>query len=442
MTRHRTLPSLLLMAAAFALRISAQPTAVVPDTLTLDDVVRFALSNNPSLQRTLEEANVSTAKVGQSQSYELPNIDGSASYTRMDPVPEFDFGGQPLELAPHNNYDVHVGASYTIYDFGKTHGQTRLSKSRRQNAVDAAEAVRSNLAYSAVRAFYSLLFIQRSLAVQDQEIAALKEHLNVAQKKVEAGTAISYDVLSTQVRVAAVQSQQADAGNALERQRTALRELLGLPSGASVSIQGTLEVDPVELNEDSLTAVALRQRPEIQLANDAENVAKMQQRVTALADLPVLRAAAQYGVKNGYEPNLDSWRGNWAGIAQLQVPIYNGQRKSFQRQEADAALRAEQFKRQVLERQIRGEVERAVSDVRTALNKLSISEVRIKQAQDAVTIARVRYASGTITNVDVLDAETAVAEAQLVKEQAVFSFAMARTALEQALGVVRWSSAR
>jgi outer membrane protein TolC len=437
MTAYRLFVWTFLITFLSALPLSAQLAETVPDTLTLNDVIRLALSNNPSLQRTLEDAHVSTAKVGQSRSFEFPTLDGTATCVRIDPVPEFEFGGHPLELAPHNNYDIHVAASYNIYDFGKARGQTQLSQSRTRSAVDAANVVRSNLTYAVVRAFDSMLFIQRSLIVQDQEIAALNEHLSVAQRKVEAGTAINYDVLATQVRVATVQNQRADALNALEEQRTALRELLGLPSTTPVNVKGQLTVETFGLNKDSLALVALRQRPEMQLADDAENVAKMQQRLAARSDLPVLRAAVQYGVKNGYEPNLDSWRGNWVGMAQLQVPLYNGKRRNFQEQEAAAARRAEHFKRLALERQIRGEVERQVDDVQTALNKLSISEIRIKQAQDAVNIARIRYASGTITNVDVLDAETSLVEALLEREHVVFSFEMARTALQQALGDLR-----
>jgi outer membrane protein len=434
MTTHRTWLSISFIMAFFVLPLCAQPLEVLPDSLTLDDVVRLALAGNPSLQRVNEDAQVSNAKVGQSRSFQFPTLDGAATYVRIDPVPEFDFGGQPLELAPHDNYDIHIGASYNVYDFGKTRGQTQLSEKRTQSARDAAHVTQSNLIYAAVRAFYSILYIQQLLIVQDQEIAALNEHLRVAQHKVEAGTAISYDVLATQVRVAAVQNQRADALNALEKQRTALRELLGRPSSAAINVKGQIAVETVGLNLDSLMTVALRQRPEIQLADDAENVAKMQQRLAALADLPVLRAGVQYGVKNGYEPDLNSWRGNWAGMAQVQVPLYNGKRREYQKQEADATLRSEQYKRQALERQIRSEVERAATDVATAFSKLSIADVRIRQAEDAVNIARVRYAGGTITNVDVLDAETSLAEAQLVREQVIFSFAMARTALRQALG--------
>jgi outer membrane protein len=428
--------SFLLLALFLPLRLWAQP-----DSLTLNDVVRSALANNPSISRAVEDARASEARVGQTHSFELPAVEGSASYVRIDPVPEFDFGGNSLELAPHDNYDLHLGARYNVYDFGKARAQTRVTESRVHGAREAVKAVRTNVAYAAIRAFYSMLFLQRSMAVQDQEIAALTQHRDVARKKVEAGAAISYDVLTTEVRVAAVQNQRADALNALEKQREVLRELMGLPPDAPVNIRGAMEVDSVELNADSLVAVAQKQRVEMRLADDAENVAKLQQRLASLSNLPVLRASVQYGFKNGYEPNLDAWRGNWTGIAQLSVPVYSGDITRYQKQESDAVLRSEQYHRQALERQIQNEVNRAVDDVHTALEKLSISGVRVRQAEDAVTIARVRYESGTITNVDVLDAETSLAEARLAEEQAVFSFAMARTALEQALGDVKWEAA-
>jgi outer membrane protein len=416
------------------LPLCAQPSGEVPDSLDLNELIRLTLHNHPSLKRAQAEAQAARAKVEQSRSFELPSADASATYLRIDPVPEFEIEGHPLELAPHDNFDMHIGGYYNLYDFGKARSQTQLSRGRLKSAEDAAQLVRSDLAFAAARAFYSILFIRRTLIVQDQEIAALSEHLRVAQSKVDAGTAIQYDVLSTQVRLAAVQNQRLDALNALETQRTEIRELLGLPGNSQVNVTGELSVETIHLDKDSLARVALGQRPEIQLSDDALKVARIQQQLAARSDLPVLRAGAQYGVKNGYEPDLGAWRGNWAGRAELQVPLYHGRQRHYNEQEADAVLGAEESKRQELERRIRSQVDRAVDDLRTTLSKLSASDVRIQQAQDAVSIARIRYSSGAITNVDVLDAETSLAEAELAREQIVFSCVMASTALRQALG--------
>jgi outer membrane protein len=408
------------------------------DSLTLEQVIQQVMANHPAVLRAQEDVLAAEARVGESRSMQYPTVEGNATYTRIDPAPEITFAGIDFKLAPNDNWNFHVGARQSVFDFGRKSTQTELSRSRVQSARDATESVRSNLAYAAARAFYSILFLRRAIEVQDEEISALQQHLEVVRHRVAAGTVLGYDTLTTRVRIAAVENQRTDAMNSLNRQSVALRELLGLPADAPVNVKGNLELENTGLNEDSLWAIAQAQRTEIRLSGDAENSAKIQQRLAAVSDRPSLNAFAQYGFMNGYPLNLNVLRGNWAGGAQVQVPIYNANRRRFLRQEADAALRAEQEHRQVLDRQIRGEISLAVADIRAALEKLATSEVQIHQAQEAVNLARLRYENGTITNVDLLDAETALTEAELVREQALLSHVLANTALQQAIGTRLW----
>lgn len=410
------------------------------DTLTVQDVIRRTVQNHPAVQRALEDAKAADARVGQSCSALYPTLDGVFDYARIGPVPSIPFFNEVFELAPADNYDLHLGARYNVYDFNRSATQVRLSRSRAISSAEAADVVRSSLAYQATRAFYGILFLQQSIAVQDQEISALNEHHAMAQKRVQSGVSINLDVLTTEVRVAAAQSQRVDLQSQLDKQKTALRELLGLSSSAPVIVKGDFGHAPFTMNPDSLVAVAYRQRTEMQLARDAETVALMQQRLTALGDLPVLNAFATYGYKNGYEPHLHEWVRNWAVGGQLSVPIFEGKRKGFQKQEAEANLRAQQEIIRNIERQIQSETDRAIVDVKAAFSKLDISQIAIDRATAAVQVARSAYAHGTVTNVDLLDAETSLAQVNLIQLQALYACELARFGVQQAIGVKVWET--
>ncbi|HEY3295726.1 MAG TPA: TolC family protein [bacterium] len=411
------------------------------DTLTVQDVMQRALQNHPAVQRALEDVTAAEARVGQSRSALYPTVDGVANYARIGPVPSIPFGSAVFELAPADNYDLHITGRYNLYDFKRTATQVDLSRSRVAVTADAVDAARSTLAYQAARAFYGVVYFQQALAVQDQQIAALNEHHDIAQKRVQTGVATNLDVLTTDVRVAAAQNQRVDLQNMLDKQITVLRELLGLPPQAPVTLRGTLEHTPVTVNEDSLMSVAYRQRTDLQIARDAEASARMQQRVTSLSDLPALNAFAQYGFKNGYEPHLHEWVSNWAVGGQLAVPVFSGKRKEFHKQEADANLRSQQENTRNIQRQIQSDIGRAVVDVKAAQSKIDIAAVGIERARAAIAVARSAYQYGTITNVDLLDAETSLAQANLIQLQALYSYELARYNLEQAIGVKVWEPA-
>jgi outer membrane protein len=415
-------------------------TAQIPDSLSLPDVVQRAVQNSPAVQRAVENARAAAARVGQNRSALYPTAAGEADYSRIGPVPSIPFGNEVFLLAPANNYDLHVNGMYTVYDFGRNETQVKLSESRAIQSGDAVDVARMSLAYQATYAYYGILFLEQSITVQDQQIAALNEHRTVAQKRVQTGAGIALDVMTTDVRVASAQSQRVDLVSMLDKQKTILRELLGLPASAPVKFKGDLALAPVSLNEDSLAAAAFEQRIDMRLARDEENSAKIQAKLANLNELPSLNVMAEGGFKNGYETNLDKWVANFVAGARLSVPLYTGKRKDYQKQEAAANLRAQQENIQALERQIRGETNRAVVDVQSALDKLQITQVAIERANEAVKVARSAYAYGTLTNVELLDAETAVALADLSRVQALYNFELARSALEQATGVRIWET--
>jgi outer membrane protein len=121
---------------------------------------------------------------------------------------------------------------------------------------------------------------------------------------------------------------------------------------------------------------------------------------------------------------------------QAKMPLFDGDRVSHKVEEAQASLQAEQAHGRDVERQIRSEVEQVSADVQAASEKVHISEVQLQQAQDAVAIARTRYETGSITNLDLLDAETAESTAKLTSLQALYRFVLSKYELERATGTI------
>lgn len=151
--------------------------------------------------------------------------------------------------------------------------------------------------------------------------------------------------------------------------------------------------------------------------------------------MPSLHVNASFGAKNGlYLPDLDIIRGNWALGAAVSIPVFDGRRVYHQEEEAQATIEAEQAHVQNTERQVRTDVERAIDDIKTSLEKLRISRVQVEQAHEAVSVARTRYETGSAANIDLLDAEAAESAAKLSNIQALFGYVMSRNGLEQAAG--------
>ena len=354
------------------------------DSMTVEQAIQRVLQTHPAIKQALANTRAAEARASQTSSAKLPDVTTEAVYTHIGPIPEFSFPVfGSFVLAPQDNYDAHISGKYTVFDFGKTSAAIDASRSLVQTSQDAAELTKTNLAMQTIRAFYAITLLRKSEKVQDEQIEALTQHISVTQKRVTAGSATNFDVLTTQVRVAAAQNQKVEIQNSLQRQESVLRQLLDLPMNSPLTISGSFQPTPVALNQDSLFQLALRQRIELKLARDAEESAKLQKNASSLGNMPSLKVIAAYGLKNGYEPNIYPMRGNWMWGAQAQFPVFDGGRVNHQEEEAQAVIESEQAHAQDAERQIRSDVEQTISDVQASWSKVQISEVQLQQAHEA-----------------------------------------------------------
>jgi outer membrane protein len=404
------------------------------DSLTLQQAIKLALTNQPLLKQAAEDINAAEAKIKQQNSFYYPRVNGDISYTRIGPIPTIQFGGVGFTLAPDNNYDAHISASQLVYDFGKRDALIDLVKSYKLSSEDKLNLIKNNLSYQTVKVFYSIFFTEKGIKVKDEQINTLKKHIELTNKKVQSGSATDFDVLTTEVKVASVENQKIDLENALNKEKIYLKNLLGWSSDKELNLSGEFKVDTSLFNNESLIQEAFQKRIEMKLARDAENSAMVTKQVASLTDRPTLNIIASYGIKNGYEPNLDVLRGNWAAGINASIPIFNGNLREAKVEEADANLKSSSAKILELERTIKSQVEQAFTDLKASRSKIKTSELQVRQAKDAVSRAEVRYRDGVITNLDLLDAETSLAEAKLLRLRVSYENVVNTYSLMQAVG--------
>ena len=433
--------------AAFALVLLGTSTAhaqtapgldVISDSLTLDGTLRSVLDANPAITTLDELANAANGRLAQTRTGFLPQVTGTATYTRIDPVVKLPFGGETLQLAPNNNYDAHITAQYLLLDFGKSDATVKLAESQVQTAKDNINVTRRDLAFTAAQVYYNILFMRESIKVQDAQITSLQAHRNEMQKRVEGGVSTKFDVTTTDVRITQAQNTKIDLQNQLRNQQVQLARLLHKPSQADVPVKGQLAFQPQPVDVNTEVAKAIENRPEVKMARDAETTATLQQRLVEHSNMPSLGVGAQVGAKNGYLPNLSQIKPNTLGVVQLSVPIYDGNKNKNQRVEALANARAAQSRTLDTQEQIRADVRQAANNMEFSQARYDNAQQQIAQATDALTRAQGRYRYGVGQNLDVLDAETQLAQARLARAQAMYNYTLGQYQLKRATGEQIW----
>ena len=430
--------ALVLLGAGAAHAQTAPGLDVISDSLTLDGTLRSVLDANPAITTLDELANAANGRLAQTRTGFLPQVTGTATYTRIDPVVKLPFGGETLQLAPNNNYDAHITAQYLLLDFGKSDATVKLAESQVQTAKDNINVTRRDLAFTAAQVYYNILFMRESIKVQDAQITSLQAHRNEMQKRVEGGVSTKFDVTTTDVRITQAQNTKIDLQNQLRNQQVQLARLLHKPSQADVPVKGQLAFQPQPVDVNTEVAKAIENRPEVKMARDAETTATLQQRLVEHSNMPSLGVGAQVGAKNGYLPNLSQIKPNTLGVVQLSVPIYDGNKNKNQRVEALANARAAQSRTLDTQEQIRADVRQAANNMEFSQARYDNAQQQIAQATDALTRAQGRYRYGVGQNLDVLDAETQLAQARLARAQAMYNYTLGQYQLKRATGEQIW----
>ncbi|RPD46231.1 TolC family protein [Hymenobacter sediminis] len=414
-------------------------TATAGDSLTLETTVRSVLDANPAINALQEEVNQAQSRLEESRTYLRPVVEGTVSYTRIDPVVKIPLGDATFQLAPANNYDGHVTARYTVLDFGRANAAIEAARSRTLTAADQINVTRRDLAFAAAQSYYGILFAREAIRVQDAQIASLRQHQREMEKRVQGGVSTNFDVTTTQVRIAQAQDRKIDLQNQLRNQEIQLARLLHRPESEVVPVRGRFEYNPQAVDVAAALAKGAENRPEVRLAKDAEASATAQLRVAETSNKPTLNVVAQAGGKNGYiVPNLERVRFNTVAGAQLNIPIYDGDRNRYQRLAAQSAIKGAQARTQDTQEQVRADVLQAVNNMQSSTARYDNSEVQISQAADALTRAQARYRYGVGSNLDVLDAETQLAQSRLSRLQAIYNYTLGQYQLRRATGEQIW----
>lgn len=416
------------------------------DSLTVETAIQRVLETHPGLSAAHHEVEAATARLGQARSAWWPRVEAMGTYRRQDPVPEISVPGglsgpggaeRTIGIQPHNLYDGHLQIQYTLYDFGTTSARVDQAEAGRTVARRSLDVRRRELTFRTIEAFYAILLADEQLWVQRQQIEQLEETLEVVGRQRDAGVATGFEVQSTQSRLTAARSRYTRFEHRRRQEEAELRRLLGRPREEPLALKGHLRTSPLDsVQLDTLTEHVRSRHPSVRQARVQLRAARRRVEMANEAHSPILALTAQGGVKNGYPSDLNEPRVNESVGLSLRVPLFSGFATRRGVEEAEADVRAAKARLTDVERQAVTRMEQAASALRARFDQLNAADTRVEQARSAAQQARTRYEAGTITNLELLEAETELQRARLERTQAEYEVVVGRYRLQRATGTL------
>ena len=416
-----------------------QPMPSLSTPLSPSDAVNQALEHNSTVRKAQDDLEAAYGVVVQTRAIAIPKVKVGADYTATSGIEAFPFGG--FSTQNDQTWSSHIRVVQSIYEGGRIRSALRTAQLTREQAVLRYQSVVADTILEVRVAYYDALLAAQQIVVQEASIGLLQREWEDATRRFEAGTVPRFNVLRAEVEVANARPRVIRARNALRLSKNNLALLLGydLPPGVwediPLQLTGRLEAEPYEIGMPDALAQALEKRPELGALRKSESIREQAITQARAGYKPSVQIFGGYGARNStFSPDLTRDVAGWQAGAQLNWDVFDGFLTRGKIQEARALHKRAQEEVVETTRRVELEVRTAYSNFIEAREVLESQKKVQEQAEEALRLATSRNQAGTGTQLDVLNAQTALTQARTTQIQALRDYAAARARLERATG--------
>ncbi len=436
-----------------------QDAAISDMTLSLDDCLRIALDENP----TVKVADMEIKRMDYSRletlSALLPQASFNGTYNRMlakqvmymnmdgfgggaggdegsADAPEASKGrssGGGIKVGLDNSYQVGFSATMPLIA-PQLWASLKLSDSQILQAVEQSRASKLDLVNQVKNAYYAMMLAvdSRKVMQESYDMAALTHEIYT--KKHEAGAASDYEVLRTSVAMKNIEPQLMQADIAIKQARLQLAILMGMDANRPFSIRGELSEYEGSMYSDLLDINANYSSNSSLLLNEIqthqlERALKVQQ-----ASLyPTLSVSANYNwtsMSNGSPLRNFRWTPYSTAGLTLSVPLFTGGSRYSKIKQARLQVEEMKWQRENLERSVAMQVDLAIDNIKVNVEQIASCSESVKEAERAHDIQEQSFAIGATSYLDLRDSELALTQSRLTYIQAIYNYLVAQSELE------------
>jgi outer membrane protein TolC len=404
-------------------------------SLSIADVIDRALAHN--LGVLTADADVQAARGDRLDALSdlLPHLTaGITESRRKTNLEAFGFplrGEFPRVVGPFNVFDARVFVSQSLFDLTAVNDvraaghRSTAARYAYRSARDLVVLVAANLYLQALATDASA----RSARAQLETAVALHQQaLDLRASGIIAGL----DVVRAEVRMSTDRQRATAAENAFQKTRLQLARAIGLPIGQPFSLDDELPYVPVpEMTLEEALERAYRDRPDYLAALERVRAAEAARRGVLSEALPSARLTADYGAI-GLTAGSALPTFNVTGA--IDVPLFEGGRLQGRLAQADADARRRRAEADDLRAEVYYDVRSAFLDLQATEEELQAATRSRELAALQLTQSRDRFAAGVASNIEVVEAQEAVALASEQYIDALYGFNVAKAMLARSLG--------
>ncbi len=415
--------------------------------LSLVNALDTALQQNAKVQEARNDLETSRGLVVQTRAVAMPQLQANAvyKYTQPNDIEGLTINNYSLST-PDQNWNSDVQIVQSIYLGGRLTAAFRAATATQKQAVADFETTVANALLETRLAYYDVLLAAQQVRVHEASVDLLQHELSDQEQRQKAGTVPKFNVLRAEVALANERPNLIGARNQYRIAKNNLANLLGynLPHDVwediPLNLTDGFDTAPSQVNLPDAIQQALNRRTELVSARQKVTLQQLNIINAQAGYKPAVSVFAGYNWFNQQYPqpgqaavSLNSDYSGWNAGAQLSWNIFDGWLTAGKVREARSQFDKSQTEYQDQCRQIELEVRTTYSDLIQAQETLDSQSSVQAEAEEALREARERAEAGTGTQLDVLDAETALTQARTTQVQAMHDYSAARARFQRAI---------
>ena len=406
---------------------------------TLEKLVDEALGHNQDLALAAARVDEARALLQVAEAASLPAVDATAQRDRTRSSERSSTPLPPNVPLERNTYKAQFNASYELDLWGRLKSASTAARAQLFASRAAQETVRIALTAQVAQSYFTLAALDGQVAATKNTLALRERNLALQKVRSDAGLIAEFDLRQIEAEVAAARA----LSPALERDRSAQELALAVLLGRSprAIMEGSIArgaesgEPPAPMVPSGLPSDLLLRRPDIVEAEQRLVAANARIAEARAALFPRIALTGYLGSESASLGNLFTGPARiWQLAFALAQPIFQGGRLSGEIE----AVKARE--RQALA-QYQKALQEAFREVREALIRQDRSReifeaesARVVALKEALRLAQIRYDNGRSSQLEMLDAERNLLQAELNRIEALRARRAAVADLVKALG--------
>ena len=408
-------------------------------TLSLQDAVQRGLEYNLGIVNLSALVKQAHGQRSVARSALLPNVVGEFNAIRQT-VNLGSFGFQfpagagfdfPTVVGPFNNTDFRARLSQSVFDRTAWNNYRAAVATARADEL-SVEDTRELIVLGVGATYLQVAAIGARVESARAQLDTANALYQQSAERRRVGLVAQLDVDRSQVQALTQQQRLISLQNDFAKQKINLARMVGLPPTDQYNLGENIPYKPAsDFALEDLLRQARDKRADLKAAAAQVEAAERSLSAARAQRLPALHLNADVGAI-GASPADARRTFSIAGV--VRVPLWLGGRTEGQILQAEAAVAQRRAEADDLTSQIEGDVRKAYLDLQAVAAQVDLADRSRQVAREALGLTRQRFDAGISDNVEVIQAQEALASAELDYINSIFAHNLAKLSLARATG--------